>query len=104
MKKFIEEMSVEEYLIYLGYNSIKPIDRSDYYHAVSQRNLFASVGVKENKFEDHYPNWFQKYLDNLQEEEDIQRRLESDWGMLKQFEADFKKSKGIGKAKAKAKG
>ena len=59
-------------MMYMAYNSIRPIYTEDYYHAISEANRAASVGVKKVSMEDYYVDWF-KDVDEEKRAHDRQR-------------------------------
>jgi len=57
--------------MYKSYDSMKPINTDDYYHAISQANLASSVGVKDVEVDSYYIDWFKKENDGKVSSEEI---------------------------------
>lgn len=70
--ELLDRITYEDLLVYKTYDSIKPINPEDYYHAIQEANRAACAGVKKVKTEDYFINWFED-RDSMQRQADKQR-------------------------------
>lgn len=91
VSRLIEEMDEDEIELYRCYNDIKPIDTTDYYHAITESTRHAVAGVKGVKLSDHYRDWFGDYL-REQDERFIAQRIAADKAVMIKFVGDFNRA------------